>query len=374
MTELRSGDPFGAYAVEHVLGRGGGATVYRVRHRTLGTSFALKVPRGRGRHLRERLLQEGRAQAHLDHPNVVGVRDVAYEGDDVGLVMDLVDGVPLDRVAEAGPLTEDQVDALAEQLFDAVEAAHRLGLVHRDLKLENVLVDVQGDQLRVRVTDFGLVKALAEGMKVARTTTEGTMMGTPAFMAPEQFRDASSVDARADLYSLGCVLYALAASATPFPLDSDVREQLQRTLQGSWMPLDVARPDAPTRWVTAVHACLELQASDRPASVQALRELWAAPPRDHVVHWPAGMLRALRRGRALGLADRRTVLRAASAPTRVLPSMGTLSHGTEAVHLASPPRTAGWLVVAGGVVGLGLAASGALLGLLVWIAALFGAG
>lgn len=374
MTDRQPGERFGAYGIEHVIGRGGGATVYRVRHDALGTVHAMKVPRRSTRRLRDRLLQEGRVQAQLAHGNVVSVRDIVHDGDDVALVMDLVEGVPLGRLLEAGPLTEAQVDALARQLFDAVEAAHALGVVHRDLKLDNVLADVDGDQVRLRVTDFGLVKAMSEGLKVARTTMQGAMMGTPAFMAPEQFRDASTVDARADLYSLGCILYALASGTTPFPLDSDVRDQLVRTLRGSWEPLDRAAPHAPARWVLAVHACLELKPEARPASVAALRALWAAPD-PGPVRWPAGLLRALGRGRVPTLSERETVLQPMGGPTHLLPPEGTISHGNGAVRPApSGAPAASMLVAAGGLVGLGLAGGGAALGLMVWIASLMSSG
>lgn len=368
MNTPQHGDRIGSYEVEGMLGRGGMSSVFSVRHVDLGTRHAMKVPSGSSsRQLAQRLLQEGRMQAQLRHPHVVNVSDVVRTGDDVVLVMDLVEGVDLEELVVRGPLTEAQVDSIAAALFDAVEAAHALGLVHRDLKPSNVLLEVTGATLVPRVADFGLAKALSEGLRVARATRKGALMGTPQFMAPEQFRDASSVDTRADLYSLGGVLYTMIAGRSPFPPGIDVVEQMKATLSGGWEPLDRVAPGTPARWVEAVHACLQLDRDARPATVGVLRRMWQ--PRAHATGsvWPARRLAELRGDASVPPAERRTV---------VVPPQDSGTLHREPPTAVPPPRSkvrwARAVVALGGLMGAGLVALGAAVSALFLAATLLG--
>jgi serine/threonine-protein kinase len=363
------GDRIANYEIEQLLGRGGMATVFRVRHVDLGTRHAMKLPSMRSKSLTKRLLQEGRIQAQLRHPHVVGVSDVVHHGDDVGLVMDLVEGIDLQDLVARGPLSRAQVDSLAAALFDAVEAAHQLGLVHRDLKPANVLLEVSARGIAPRVTDFGLAKALSDGLRVARATRKGAMMGTPQYMAPEQFRDASSVDARADVYALGGVLYTMIAGRAPFPAGLDVVEQMKRVMAGAWTPLDELAPDAPTRWVEAVHACLSLDPGRRPRDIAALRRMWQPRPHAPGSVWPASLIAELRGEAAVPPSQRRTVMMGGD-------DSGTLHRSplTDAAAPASLSRrpAAVWLVAAGGLTGLALVAAGVVASLAVVGASLWG--
>ncbi|MFT4977474.1 MAG: hypothetical protein ACI8S6_003379, partial [Myxococcota bacterium] len=208
---LGTGARVGRYVVERLLGVGGTAEVWAVRHDTLGTQHALKVVRG-GAVSRERLLREGRIQAGLHHPHLLAVRAVLDLGGVTGLLMPLVEGPALGQLLRAYRPTTDEAAALFRAILDGVAAAHAHGLVHRDLKPGNVLIDLSGGWVQPRVGDFGLVKEETDH----RLTRTGAFLGTPAYSSPEQLRDAAHVDARSDLWSLGVLLAELLGGRLPF--------------------------------------------------------------------------------------------------------------------------------------------------------------
>ncbi|MEL6345052.1 MAG: serine/threonine-protein kinase, partial [Myxococcota bacterium] len=208
---LSVGAKVGRYTVERLLGHGGMAEVWSVRHNVLGNRYALKVlHQHAGRH-RQRLLQEGRAQAQLDHPNILTVRDILDVNGQPALLLPLVDGPPLTALLNAQRLSPAVALAIFKILVGALTFAHGRGFVHRDLKPANILLDVYFERLRPRVADFGLVKH--DGGLQTRT---GSVMGTPAYAAPEQLRDATTADARADWFSLGVILVELLTGVRPF--------------------------------------------------------------------------------------------------------------------------------------------------------------
>jgi serine/threonine-protein kinase len=274
-----------AYVVESVVGRGAMATVYRVRHAELGTVHALKLLTLRGREVHQRLLREGRVQGALRHPNVVAVTDLVRFKDAPGLVMELVDGPPLDRVLAAGALTRDQIDGVARGVLEGMAAAHRAGLVHRDLKPANVVIATEGGQLVPKVTDFGLAKALAD--HDTTLTRSGTLMGTPAYVSPEQISDPASVEARADLWSIGALLYELVTGRRAFP-DTDVLLILHRIRLGDYVAPREVVADLPARWCRAIEAALVVDRDLRVGSCQELLTLWLDErPEDRPVPPPA---------------------------------------------------------------------------------------
>ncbi|MCB9675309.1 MAG: serine/threonine protein kinase [Alphaproteobacteria bacterium] len=209
------------YRVEAELGVGGMATVYRVRHATLGSVHALKVLHVEGRGITERLLAEGRVQAGLDHPNALTVTDVIEVDGQPGLVMEYVDGGTLDEwVARESPSREVRL-AVFRAACEAVASAHAKGWVHRDLKPANLLMKRVGDTWQPKVADFGLVKAVVgDQPHDGPATRQGIPMGTPGYMAPEQIQSAAGVDARADVYSLGCILVWLLTGRDAFEGDT----------------------------------------------------------------------------------------------------------------------------------------------------------
>ncbi|MSP56167.1 MAG: serine/threonine protein kinase [Myxococcales bacterium] len=272
---LEPGTVVDRYRIEAVVASGGMATVYRVRHTQLGSVHALKVLDLPSEALKERLMLEGQLQARLNHPNLVRVTDVVPVAGAFGLVMEFVDGPTLDAWIEAGPKPGETVDeriADTERVFrgilSAVSYAHRKGLVHRDLKPQNVLLEDQEGVLNPKVLDFGIAKLMQE-QKAASLTRTGWGMGTPEYMAPEQLKAAKDVDARADIWALGCILYAMYAGKSPF-----AREDLLQTFAalgtGEHAPLDSVQPAIPARIVNAVRACLHVSRELRVADCSAL--------------------------------------------------------------------------------------------------------
>ena len=213
---LHAGLTLDRYELVHALGRGGSAVVWAARHRSLGVRVAIKLIASPSPSLRERLLREGRAQAHLDHPNIVSVRDVLEDRGFLGLLMPLVEGPSLDRLLAVQRLTEAEALAIFRGVVSGVARAHERGFVHRDLKPGNILLDPQPDGLVPRVADFGLVKE--EGRD--GLTRDGAMMGTLEYAAPEQLLDAARADARADLFALGTIFVELLGAPRPFRGDS----------------------------------------------------------------------------------------------------------------------------------------------------------
>jgi serine/threonine-protein kinase len=278
MSDPRLGTTLDRYYIEGIIGEGGMATVYRVRHTDLDTLHALKLLKHHSQAIADRMLQEGRIQARLRHPNIVSVTDVVRNDKEVGLVMDYVDGLPLGLITYNLRPTPEQLDELAEGLFAGVGAAHELGLVHRDLKLDNIMMAFGDGVLVPRVMDFGLAKAVRDELRVGRSTRAGSMMGTPAFMAPEQYRDSSSVDHRADIYSVGAILYEAISGEPVFP-DEDLPVLLAKCQTGDWKKLNLVAPMARPEWVEAVHACLEIDPDKRPQSMAELAEIWKPRPR-----------------------------------------------------------------------------------------------
>jgi Protein kinase domain len=214
-----TGQQFGAYQLGDVLGRGGMGVVFRAEHMHLGRMVALKVlapELSQNADFRARFLRESRMAAALDHPNAVTVYDAGDIDGSLYLAMRLVPGEDLSNVLrQRGPLAPDEALDALEQVAAALDAAHAAGLVHRDVKPANVLVDGE----RCYLTDFGLTKA-TQTNATAMTAT-GVFLGTPDYAAPEQI-SASHVDGRADVYALGGVLYECLTGSRPFPRDSSV--------------------------------------------------------------------------------------------------------------------------------------------------------
>jgi serine/threonine-protein kinase len=253
------------------------AEVLLVKHEDLGTLHALKLLRIGFEAGRERLLQEGRIQARLQHPNVVAVTNVVQLPGTHGLVMEYVNGPELGTLLERMELSLVQADDVARQLLAGVAAAHELGLVHRDLKPSNVLLAVEPDRVVVKVTDFGLAKALAE--ESVTNTRSGTTMGTPLYMAPEQFRNAKHADHRADVFSLGALLYELVSGRKVFD-GNDLIDIYMQKVDRTYPPIRELVPRIPTRMEAAIEGALHPDLEQRIPTVSALLDTWVgdAPP------------------------------------------------------------------------------------------------
>ena len=213
VTPLAPGDVFGDFRIESVAGRGGMGVVYRAVQLDLGRPVALKLiasDRAADPAFRERFQRESRLAALIDHPNVVPVHGAGEEDGQLYLVMRYVPGTDLHRLLKhEGPLPPERAAAIVAQVASALDAAHAAGLAHRDVKPANVLI--AGDH--AYLGDFGLTRMLSSEEQLTET---GQWLGTTDFSSPEQLQ-GERVDARADIYSLGCVLHAALLGDPPFP-------------------------------------------------------------------------------------------------------------------------------------------------------------
>jgi len=229
--------------VLELVGRGGMGVVYKARQRGLDRLVALKILPPQVDHdpgFRERFAREARALARLTHPNIVAVYDFGQVEGRYYFLMEFVDGANLRKMLQGGHLKSQDALAIVPQLCDALQFAHEEGIVHRDIKPENILLDRKG---RVKIADFGLAKLLGASVQQDPYTLTGPrqVLGTPHYMAPEQFERPGTVDHRADIYSMGVVFYEMLTGELPlgrFPMPSrkvqiDVRldEVVLRTLE-----------------------------------------------------------------------------------------------------------------------------------------------
>ena len=266
----------GRFIVEQRLGAGGAAEVFAVRHRTLQTLFVLKVLTIRQKSVQRRLILEGKVQSGLRHPHIVGVSDVVEVHGMSALVLEYVHGPNLATVIQSAPpgtcaLSLPQCDAIAAALFDALEAAHRQGVVHRDIKPHNVLLALNAGQVTPKLADFGL--ALEPGESEKRLTRTGSFFGTPEYMSPEQIRDVKSTDARSDQFSLGVLLFELVSGVRPFS-GSDTIEIISRVAANERPPFRTVAPAAPDRVALAIERALSPAPADRFTDVAEMRAAW----------------------------------------------------------------------------------------------------
>jgi serine/threonine-protein kinase len=257
----------GRYRIERTLGYGGMAVVYLAHDEELRRLVAIKVL---AEHLsgdsafRERFLQESRLASRLSHPNVVQVYDAGESDGRPYIVMEYVDG---DTLAERGKLAYQDALPLALQACAGLQHAHAAGLVHRDVKPANLLVR-EDDVLKV--ADFGIARAA----ELTRLTQHGTVLGTAAYLAPEQ-AEGKEVTAAADLYSLGAVLYEVLTGRPPYEFDS-LPELVALQTSGAITPVRDLEPSVPEPVEAAVMHALARDPGFRPASAAALGDELAA--------------------------------------------------------------------------------------------------
>jgi TolB-like protein/cytochrome c-type biogenesis protein CcmH/NrfG len=271
---LTSGTKLGPYEIQCPLGAGGMGEVYRATDTKLGRDVALKVLPAEMAQDPDRLVRfrrEAKALAQLDHPNIVTIHSVE-EADGIHfLTMQLVEGLPLDRLIPAGGLPVEKIVDIASALGEALAAAHEKGIVHRDLKPANVMVSNEG---RVKVLDFGLAKDVRAPnlrdatMTSASQTQLGVVMGTPANMSPEQ-TSGRPLDHRTDIFSLGVVLHEMATGRRPFDGNSSA-ELVSAILRDTAPSVTDARPELPSDLARIIRRCLEKDPRHR---VQTARDV-----------------------------------------------------------------------------------------------------
>ena len=250
------------YELEEIVGSGGMSTVYCAFDTLLERHVALKILHeqfGADEEHVERFRREARAVAQLSHPNIVTVIDRGEEAGRQFIVFELIDGENLKELVErGGPLPVRRVLELGLEVGRALAFAHAQGLVHRDVKPQNVLLN--GDGL-AKVTDFGIVRSL----DAVGTTETGTVLGTSHYIAPEQAR-GERVDTQTDVYSFGVVLYELLAGEVPYPGDSFLSVAMKHVNEPVPNVLD-RRPDTPLRLATLIERCMAKLPAERPASM-----------------------------------------------------------------------------------------------------------
>jgi serine/threonine-protein kinase len=251
--------------VDRLIGRGGMGEVYLARHRHLEREVALKVLQPEladNEAFRERFIRESRSAAALHHPNIVTVYDAGEIDGLLYIAMQYIDGPDLAAVLHRdGPLPAFRCMSIVDQLAQALEAAHARGLIHRDVKPGNVLLDDEHAYL----TDFGLTKPVA--MKTA-VTKPGTLVGTVDYIAPEQIRGAQ-LDTRVDVYSLGCLLYRVLAGESPFPRENEMAV-IHAHLYDPPPRVTDKRPDVPAAMDDVVSTALAKDPDDRYGSATAV--------------------------------------------------------------------------------------------------------
>jgi serine/threonine protein kinase len=273
----QAGTTIGHYVLGRCIGSGGMARVYEARHRFLGHRVAIKLlypEHCSDRHLVRRFCNEGRATAAIEHPGLVRYFDVGRTTDgDVYLVMELLVGESLHRRLRRGSLPEAAAVGIGRQIAGALAAAHAHGLVHRDVKPENVFLildpEVPGGE-RVKVLDFGIAKRT-----LREDTSPGIVVGTPAYMAPEQCQPDMPLDGRADIYSLGALLHRIVTGRPLFESANDVGLMCRQVHDAPPSPrsLGISVSDAFERLLAT---CLAKQPSDRFPSMAALADMLSA--------------------------------------------------------------------------------------------------
>lgn len=213
---IQVGESIGHYQIVEELGVGGNGRVLKVQHLITRRREAMKIlanGRPNSQEYAHRVLREIRLQASLDHPNIAAVLNAFWLEDDLVMIMELIDGVTLQKILERRRLNLEQSLNLIRQVLLALSYAHSNGVIHRDVSTGNIIVTEDG---RVKLTDFGLAKGAAD----LNVTDSGGMVGSPYYISPEQVRGTAASDQRSDIYSTGVVLYELVTGSKPFAADS----------------------------------------------------------------------------------------------------------------------------------------------------------
>ena len=274
------GSTLGSYRLVRLLGSGGMGHVYEGLHPQIGARVAIKVllPEvASNPTVVERFFNEARAVNLIGHRNVVKILDMALEGGRYYFVMELLEGVPLSaRVSPGKPLPFAEAGPIVIQCADALQAAHDREIIHRDDKPDNIfLVNELGRSDFVKIVDFGIAKlAGANGVNASvLRTAAGVVMGTPAFMSPEQAEGAAEkIDGRSDVYSLGVVMFQLATGQLPFNEPTHVKVMMAHLATKPPLPTALA-PQTPRQVERIILRCLAKEREDR---FQSMRELRAA--------------------------------------------------------------------------------------------------
>lgn len=312
----------GNYHLMEKIAEGGMGTVYKGRNLTTGEIVAVKVVPP---HLLtnpvviKRFEQEYTVARSIDDPNIVKALDFGREGDTRYLVMEFVNGESLGQKLERdGRMSEQEAIRIITQVAQGLQKAHKKGMIHRDVKPDNVLITVEG---QAKLTDLGLVKELEADLNLTRT---GRGLGTPHFMAPEQFRNAKKADVRCDIYSLGATLYMMVTGELPFqsngPLDAWMKkinneiedprkviptlsERIDWAIRRAMSPDPAQRPESCREFIEDLTGHCTKPLSHTEASVDTIQDFWYMVYTDEegIVHTVKGTTNGIRRSLKDGL-------------------------------------------------------------------------
>jgi predicted Ser/Thr protein kinase len=268
------------YEVTRLLGRGGMGAVYLGRETALERDVAIKVlppDLSMNRDGRERFRREARTAARLSHPNIVPLHTFGDVDGTLFFVMGYVPGESLAaRLQREGRIEDEETRRILLEIADALEYAHGLGIIHRDIKPDNVLLDSETG--RALLTDFGVAKTLGGGQTM---TSKGSLLGTPHYMSPEQAQGMSDVDHRSDLYSLGVMGYAMLAGRVPFE-GTTTSEVLVQHITREPVPLKTLVPDVEPELAMAITRCLLKDRTQRLSDARTLKTALTGAEEDDV--------------------------------------------------------------------------------------------
>src|SRR5258708_18407472 len=259
------GSHLGQYEVQELLGQGGMATVYKARQPSMDRSVAIKVISGNLSDSPEFIAgfeREARLIARLQHAHILPVYDYGRDAETLYLVMRLVEGGSLDQRLRQGALPLAEASRLLTQISGALTYAHNEGIIHRDLKPNNILLDRQGAPY---LTDFGIAKFVTSSLALTGT---GTVVGTPSYMAPEQWR-GEEIDARTDIYALGVMLYEMLTGKLPFTGDTPY-VLMYNHIDGLPPTPTALSPDLPEGVNDIIHKAMAKDPGDRYGSAEQM--------------------------------------------------------------------------------------------------------
>jgi eukaryotic-like serine/threonine-protein kinase len=271
----------GPYRILERLGFGAMSNVYLCKHQTSPERVAVKVLaalQAKDPIALKRFYREARAAAKLDHPNIVRVHDADWDGETNFLVMDFVDGSSVqDIVQHFGPMDTHRAVNYIRQAALGLQYAHEQGLVHRDIKPGNVLIDRQGE---VKILDMGLAR-LADEQEL-EALTKGEVLGSPEYLAPEQAVDSHNVDIRADIYALGATFYFMLTGKAPYSEEKSAAGRLLSKTKRPPKPIPPLRPDVPQALVAIVDTMMARDPSERYQSPEEVAEVLTSWDREPI--------------------------------------------------------------------------------------------
>jgi hypothetical protein len=297
------GQTVGSYRIIGVLGRGGIGVVYTAEHNLIGRRAAVKVLNShysQDEPMVQRFFNEARASSLIKHPGIVDVFDFGYTEDGAAyIIMELLEGESLAaRLARDHKLAPPLALAILRRLATALAAAHRNGMIHRDLKPDNVFLAAHPEDalgFEVKVLDFGVAKLMRPG-RAARVTESGALLGTPLYMSPEQCRGAENVDRRSDVYSLGCIAYEMLTGRPPFEPVAAM-DVFNAHVSEKPAPLRTHEPDLSPTLDDFVLSMLAKKPGDRPQTMEEVASAFAAIEGGRELPISVATTTARRRGR-----------------------------------------------------------------------------